>query len=104
MALPPLYRDFSTSDKHYVKNYGLTCAGIMIALIVIFFVASLPAVLDQIQNPGTIVSVEMNPEFVAIMPYYAMTTAVAIFVIVVGGVIYSRRGSSYDEEEEVVSR
>ena len=99
VALPPLYRDFSTSDKHYVKNYGLTCAGILIALIIVVFAASLPALINQVQHPGTIVSIEMNPEFVAAMPYYALGTAVATFAIVVGGIIYSRRGSSYDEEE-----
>jgi len=48
MALPPLYRDFSTSDKHYVKNYGLTCIGILIMVMVFFIIISLPATISWI--------------------------------------------------------
>lgn len=92
VALPPLYRDFSTSDKHYVKNYGLTCAGILVALIIIFFIASAPAVIEQIQNPGTFVTFETNPEFAAMLPisiFGGVFTILAIFV----GVVYSRRST-----------
>jgi ABC-type sulfate transport system permease component len=91
VALPPLYRDFSTSDKHYVKNYGLTCAGILIALIVIFFIASTPAILDQIQNPGTFVTVETNPEFAAMIPYTIVGGFVTILAVLVGVVYYLGR-------------
>lgn len=50
MALPPLYRDFSTSDKHYVKNYGLTCIGILIMVVIFFIVISLPATIFWISS------------------------------------------------------
>ena len=43
MAYPPDYRYFSTSDKHYVKNYGLTCIGILIMVMIFFVIISLPA-------------------------------------------------------------
>ena len=43
MAYPPDYRYFSTSDKHYVKNYGLTCIGILIMVMIFFIIISLPA-------------------------------------------------------------
>lgn len=48
MALPPLYRDFSTSDKHYVKNYGLTCIGILVMVVIFFIIISMPATISWI--------------------------------------------------------
>jgi hypothetical protein len=48
MALPPLYRDFSTSDKHYVKNYGLTCIGILAMVVIFFIIISLPTTISWI--------------------------------------------------------
>ena len=50
MALPPFYRDFSTSDKHYVKNYGLTCIGILTMIIIFFIIISLPATIFWISS------------------------------------------------------
>ena len=59
MALPPLYRDFVATDKHYVKNYGLTCLGILIIVIVFYLIIVFPAMISWItsNNPWAFLSV-----------------------------------------------
>ncbi|MBN2230723.1 MAG: hypothetical protein JW779_14135 [Candidatus Thorarchaeota archaeon] len=50
MAYPPDYRYFSATDKHYVKNYGLTCIGILTMIIIFFIIISLPATIFWISS------------------------------------------------------
>ena len=67
MAYPPDYKYLSVSDKHYVKNYGCTCIGIVVVVIILGVVASLPGILG-----GTMI-MPGNPilNFISIMFWLA---------------------------------
>jgi hypothetical protein len=87
MAYPPDYRYFSASDKHYVKNYGCTCIGAIVVVIVLGVFAALPSIFDgasvMLGNPI------MN--FFSIMLWFAPFIALGLFVKII---------SNYREKKE----